>query len=620
MTGATGRHHNPAPDPVFLTIDDLRRAMTALNPAGDGFLDYLLTGQYSEGKDVWISSGAGARQFYRELLEENPHLACESPFGKYFRRDGIRKRGENRVAVRNVNAAPPLHREVIEAHRQRRMRGEVSPVAAFSGGPASKISALLCGLAARRKQAGLDVRFILDGAEQSNESGSASYEHVNHANALNAELDNTGFGILKSALSRALFGEPDPSVALSMNYAKVDLWGRAVTLRDIPIFLQNELHGLLQALRRRFNIPDDHTKSRRASKMSTEILSFLERELGVSLRLDNRKKRAIFLYFTKKHFEHSLRDNAELRASVGLQPAALTAEELMGFYGATILERVVAADLFTENGCINHGFDEICRQAMAGHGVEYLHRRRIADIYFEDGSYGGPCHAAGIVIEDVASGEKTCLPVDYLGLSLGPTATYHFDEALTFMDRLHDRFDFGLPVPYQTIATGISAQVLFRIVDQNLARCLPFSGMKQTHFVEMGRTSSHVLMKLTCGGVIGLPVYSRSYGISALASILRVLTPAMGLQFEDVVCAWPCSRGVNPSNNGQIVRLADNAVCRFGEGGTGMSKMGSNAQTMLDLLGLPWPAPPGLRMPDELFQHTVVDRRRRIARRLARKT
>jgi hypothetical protein len=92
------------------------------------------------------------------------------------------------------------------------------------------------------------------------------------------------------------------------------------------------------------------------------------------------------------------------------------------------------------------------------------------------------------------------------------------------------------------------------------------------------------------------------------------------LQFEDVICAWPCARGVNPSNNGQIVRMADNAVCRFGEGGTGMSKMGSNAQTMLDLLSLPWPAPEHLRVADALFRHTIIDRRSRIARRLARQT
>lgn len=618
MNDESGRYHNPAPDLVFGTIDDLRSEMTRLNASGDSFLDYLLSGNYSEGKGVWVNGVAGARQFYTSLLEANPSLACESPFGAYFRRDGIRERGENRVSVRNLNAAPSTHRAAIETHRQRRMSGQAAPIVVFSGGPAAKISALLCTLPTARKQIALDVRFILDGAEQSNESGSASYEHVNHANALNAELDNTGFGILKSAISRAVFGEPDPSVALSMNYAKVDLWPRAVALRDIPIFLLNELHGLLQVLRHHFNIPDDHTRSRLASKTSTEILTFLERELGIALRLDNQTKRAIFLYFTKEHFALSLRDNAELRASVGLQPVALAAKELAEFYGASILERVVAADLFTENACINHGFDEICRDAMVNRGVTYLHRRRIAEIYFEGGSVGGSCRAAGIVIQDVANGEKTCLPVDYLGLSLGPTATYHFDETRNFMDGLCDRFDFDLPVPYQTIATGLSAQVLFRIVDQDLARSIPFSGMKQTHFVEMGRTASHVLMKLTCGGVIGLPVYSRSYGISALASILRVLTPAMGLQFEDVICAWPCSRGVNPSNNGQIVRLADNAVCRFGEGGTGMSKMGSNAQTMLDLLGLPWPLPQNLRMPDDLFWHTIVDRRKGVARRMAR--
>ncbi|MDO8351907.1 MAG: hypothetical protein Q7T14_00465 [Aestuariivirga sp.] len=618
MNGESGRHHNPAPGLVFGTIDDLRSEMTRLNATGDRFLDYLLAGHYSEGKRVWINGGAGANQFYYTLLEANPHLACESPFSVYFRREGIRERGENRISVRNLSAAPLSHRTIIETHRQRSMSGEAAPIALFSGGPAAKISALLCTLPAARKRTALDIRFILDGAEQSNESGSASYEHVNHANALNAERDNTGFGILKSALSRAILGEPDPSIALSMNYAKVDLWPRAVALRDVPIFLQNELHGLLQIFRHHLNIPDDHTKSRLASKTSTGILTFLERELGISLRLDNQKKRAIFLYFTKEHFAHSLRDNAELRASVGLEPAALSAEELTEFYGASILKRVVAADLFTENGCINHGFDEICRNAMVNQGVAYLHRRRIAEIYFEDGPIGGICRAAGVVIQDVASGEKTCIPVDYLGLSLGPTASYHFDEARSLMDGLCDRFNFGLPVPYQTIATGLSAQVLFRIVDQELARCIPFSGMKQTHFVEMGRTDSHVLMKLTCGGVIGLPVYSRSYGISALASILRVITPEMGLQFEDVICAWPCSRGVNPSNNGQIVRLANNAVCRFGEGGTGMSKMGSNAQTMLDLLGLPWPAPQNLRIPEDLFRHTIVDRRKRVARRLAR--
>ena len=94
------------------------------------------------------------------------------------------------------------------------------------------------------------------------------------------------------------------------------------------------------------------------------------------------------------------------------------------------------------------------------------------------------------------------------------------------------------------------------------------------------------MVKLTGGGNIGTKYYSRSYGINALANMLRVITPESGLTFYDVVSAWPCSRGTNASNNGQLVRLSDNFVIRFAEGGTGMSKMASNAQIMLDMLGL----------------------------------
>lgn len=614
----TSPHHNPSPDPVFRKIDDLRRAMTRSNDEGDSFLNYLLEDEYSEGKGVWVNRKASARSFYDKLLKNNPYLASESPYGTNFKSDSVRKRGENQISIRNLCNAPPLHQAVIDAHRRKRNSGGQLPIALFAGGPAAKISALLCALPTMRKKIPLDVRFLLDGAEQSNESGSASYEHVNHANALNAELDNTGLGIFMSALTRAWRGEPNPDVALAVDYRKVDLWPRSITLKDIPIFLKNELHGRMQALRRVLGFTNDHTKSRLASKKSTEILSFLEQELRCSFRLENDEKRAVFLYFTMEHFRHSLQDNAELRNSVGLNPVALTMVALERLYGRKILECVVAADIFPENACIRHGFDEICRNEMIGLGVEYLHRRRIVDVYFETGPRGGASRVVGVTSQDLTNGEQTCLPVDYLGVSLGPTATYHFEEARTVPDRLRDWLGIASPVPYQTIATGMSAQVLFRIVDQDLARCLPFTGMKQTHFVEIGRTDSHVLMKLTCGGMIGIPVYSRSYGLSALASILRVLTTDTGLQFEDVICAWPCARGVNPSNNGQIVRLADNAVCRFGEGGTGMSKMGTNAQTMLDLLFLPWPAPQNLRMSDELFRHTVIDRRLPIAKRVAR--
>jgi hypothetical protein len=61
-----------------------------------------------------------------------------------------------------------------------------------------------------------------------------------HANALNAEHDNTGAGIFLSAVSRALRGEPDPAVALQFSYRKVDLWPLAVSLRDLPIYFGNE--------------------------------------------------------------------------------------------------------------------------------------------------------------------------------------------------------------------------------------------------------------------------------------------------------------------------------------------------------------------------------------------
>jgi hypothetical protein len=597
---------NPSPDPVFRCVDDLRRAMTASNPRGGSYLDYLLTGDYGEGKGVWINDSPGARTFYDALLLANPHLASESPYGTEFRKDEVRKRGDNRILVRPLADAPRAHQEIVAEHRECRARGTAAPSVLFSGGPASKIAALLCALPAM--QPPLAVRYVLDGAEQSNESGSASYEHINHANALNAELDNTGLGILLSAVSRALRGEPDPDVALSVTYKKVDLWLRAIALRDIPIYLGNEIHGLTQLLRGWLGRPTEHTKSRLAARQSTAILSYLERELGCSFRLDNEKKRAIFLYFAKNHYRLSLRDNDELRHLVGLRPQSLTREQLVDLYGEAILGRVVGADLFPENACIRHGFDAVCRAQMERLGIDYRHRQRICEIYF-DGS-----RAAGVAIQNLRTGEIECVPADHLGLSLGPSATYHYARTGAAVNRLADALQLDLPVPYQTIATGLSAQILFRITDADRARQLPFTGMKQTHFVEIGRTDTHVLMKLTCGGMIGLPVYSRSYGISALASILRVLTPDAGLQFEDVICAWPCARAVNASNNGQIVRLADNAVVRFGEGGTGMSKMGTNAQTMLDLLGLAWPAPPDLRMSRDLYAHTIIDRRSAVAR------
>jgi hypothetical protein len=328
-------------------------------------------------------------------------------------------------------------------------------------------------------------------------------------------------------------------------------------------------------------------------------------------------KRAVFLYFTERNYHLSREDNRELRTDVGLKPENLSTARLASFYGELLPARVYAGDLFPENACVRHGFDGVCREVLERLGARYLHRKRIKDIYFEASENDLVRSSVwGVSVEDVITGEVKCIPLDHIGLSLGPTATYHYVNDGAVGNRLKDFLGFGQPVPYQTIATGLSAQVLFRITDARKAAMLPFTGMKQTHFVEIGRTSSHVLVKLTCGGMIGLPVYSRSYGISALASLLRVITPSMGLQFEDVVCAWPCTRGVNPSNNGQAVRLAENAVCRFGEGGTGMSKMGANAQTLLDLAGVAWPLPMELRIGPELYAHTVLDNRKRIRERL----
>jgi|GEM_PF-3691566 len=560
--------------------------MTALNPDGATYLDHLLDGPFTNGKGVWVNESGKAKQAMADILASQPELASENPYAEYFRRS-VRQRGENLVILRGLREAPADHLAILRETRAK-------SVALFAGGPAAKIAALLAGLNGTHQ-----VHFVLDGAEQSNESGSASYEHVNHANALNAEYDNTGHGIFLTAMTRALFGEPDPAVALSHDYRKVDLWPHALRWRDIPIYAGNELHGLLQSLKRLFKLDDDHAKSRRASLISTHLMSWLEQRLGCSFRLDNTRKRAVFLFFTAAHVAYAARDNRELRAHVGLDPQSLTAEMLQDFYGPGITARVAAADLFPENACIRHGFDQVCRAAMEPLGIRDHHRRRIEGIYFDNGK------AVGVTLADPSIGEITCLALDHLGLSLGPTATYRYAQGK------------GSPVPYQTIATGLSAQVLFRITDDAKSRDLPFTGLKQTHFVEIGRSKTHVLMKLTCGGVIGLPVYSRSYGISALASLLRVIGPGVGLAFEDVISAFPCTRGINAPNNGQIVRLSDNAVVRFGEGGTGMSKMASNAQTMLDLTGLAWPAPQSLKMDEALYRHTVIDRRSAVSRRLS---
>jgi hypothetical protein len=165
-------------------------------------------------------------------------------------------------------------------------------------------------------------------------------------------------------------------------------------------------------------------------------------------------------------------------------------------------------------------------------------------------------------------------------------------------------------------ATGVTAQLLFRITDPKRFETMPHTGLKQTHFVEVGRWKDLLALKLTSGGNIGQAVYSRSYALGALSNLFRILTPGCGLEFLDVVCAWPGTRGINGPNNGQVVRLADNAAIRFGEGGTGMSKMATNAQTLIDMVGLQHGLPQDMALERDLYEHTIVDRRDRVRSRL----
>ena len=76
------------------------------------------------------------------------------------------------------------------------------------------------------------------------------------------------------------------------------------------------------------------------------------------------------------------------------------------------------------------------------------------------------------------------------------------------------------------------------------------------------------------------------------------------------------TRGVALSNNRRNVRLADDAVARFGEGGTGMSRMATNAQNIFDRQSLPGLTPAELRMREELYARTILGNRKLISGRL----
>lgn len=619
-SASEGVFFNPSPTHGIATLGALKRAMTAAGPHGAAYLDYLLTGRYFDGKAVWVSDTAATRAAYEQLLATHPHLITESPYSPRFRRDGIRVRGENPVRLSPIRAASAQDRASLDKHRAEVRAGLARPVAAFAGGPAAKIAALLSALQGQAAPAPI---FFLDGAEQSNESGSASYEHINHAHALNADFGNSGLAIALTAARRALFGERDAAAALKPGYRCIDLWPRGVTLRDVPIYLHYELHGLKHRMMNRLGRFNDHDRSRLAGKLSTRVLSVLEARAGVGLRMPAAPPRAFFLYTNQAQWRAAQRENRHLQKTLQLKVDGLSRDTLLEAYGKGVLDAICGGDLFPENNCIRHGFDGLVADALARLGGSYRARTGIREIYFAGGSAAETAdpQAVGLRIEDFTTGRTSFQPLDHLGLSLGPSATYHYHPQMAgapISRWLDGALEPRSPVPHQTIATGVTMQVLFRIVDRQRHRAFPFTGMKQTHFVEIGSNTEHVLVKLTAGGNIGLPVYSRSYAISALANLLRIVTPDSGLSFVDVVCAWPCTRGINGPNNGQIVRVADNCAIRFGEGGTGMSKMGSNAQTILDLVGIPHGLPPDATLAYRDYEHTVLDRRAHLARHLRR--
>jgi hypothetical protein len=603
--------YNPKPQDKFPTLNALREAMTLENPNGDAYLNYLLEGEYFAGKTLWTSNNPSSRAAYQAIMQANPELITESAYSEKNHDKSVREQGQNKIELCCINSATAEQKKQLEVYQRAVSNKSIPPKVIFSGGPAAKIAAILLELT-NKKNKKYDCEFFLDFAEKSNESGSASYEHIHHANALNAETDNTGMGILRSAIKRALVGESDPSIALNTDYKKVDLWPKAVRFKDLPIYLINEWDTFVQTMRKRFGLQTSHDKSRIASKLSTEILSYLEDELNCQFRLKQDPSRAIFLYYTTEQHKEAKKENRRLTKRIGLYPEPLSAEQLVSLYGESTLKHIVAADVFHENSCLRHGFDQICKRVLTDAGGQYHEGMLIKKVYLDqDGK-----RAVAILLEDLRNRETHFTPLSYLALSLGPSATYHFPAPQSLWEKLCDKFLLRQAVPHQTIASGLSCQLLFRINDPVKFKTLAHTGLKQAHFTEIGSDGKHIIIKLTSGGMIGLPVYSRSYGICALANLLRALGPDSGLTFIDVMSAYPCTRAINGTNNGELLLLADNFVLRYGEGGTGMSKMASNAQTFMQALKLEINLPKQLQIEKRLYQHTIKDRRKIVQQRL----
>ena len=605
LSSSKDRFYNPKPDAVFESLASLIAAMQVENKEGADFIQFLSSGDIKEGKAFWRSQHKKTFQIYQQFLQQQPELKTENPY------QFLEPKKHEPVIISDFDCLSDAEKKVVNTFHDTQKKRIV-----FSGGPAPKIAAVLSSL---NNKEGWDIRFIIDSACGSNESSSASYLHINHANALNSELENTGFWILPVLIKRNIFGEKNIDVALSATYKKVDLWLKNVTVPDMLLFISNTVHALNQRAKLLLGIKNEHDKSRLASFKSSKILAFIETTTKIKLTLKSQINRALVINFDKDDHEHSDKENQYLSINLGLKSHQLSKEEIAHFYSEKACESLSSVVSFADNGCVSHGFDGLIEKIASNIGFTYQKNKQITEVCIKGDK------AVAIWLTDTITLEKELLPITSLGLSLGPKVKYRYKHSQGIKTPLINKYynlctqgvDATAPIGYQTLATGISCQILFKITDPKKFTEFPFTSLKQTHFVEIASNDDFVLVKLTGGGNIGTKYYSRSYGINALANMLRVITPESGLTFYDVVSAWPCSRGTNASNNGQLVRLSDNFVIRFAEGGTGMSKMASNAQIMLDMLGLDHGLDDALLTKKDDYAHTIIDHRKKTKKVLA---
>ena len=591
--------YNPKPHSAFRVIEQLTATMQQENSDGANYVDYLLQGELKEGKGFWKTKNPTSIEVYKKFIKENPHLTTEDPFKEQV------KRSTKLIELSNFESLTEQQKKQVDDFLATGKQRIV-----YAGGPAAKIAAVLTGLNNKKNKS--DILFLIDDASRSNESSSASYAHINHANALNAEWASSGLGILPTLFKRNIFGEKNSNVALSVGYKSVDLWLNNVRYIDCKLFIKNIIHGLLQQFKKVLGIKNDHDKSRLASFQSSLILDYIEQKTAINLRLKSDENKAFFINVGTKAHQHALKENAYLKESIGLVSYQLSKQDLLYHYSSETGNNITSVDVFPSNGCIVHGFDKKIKAMSENTHFSYKENKQITGVCLKKGK------AVAVWVKDTKTANKQLIAITSLGLSLGPKAHYVYKNQTHNNSDNKQGVDGLSPIPHQTLATGVSCQILFKITDKEKFSSLPYTGLNQAHFVEMASNDNYVLVKLTGGGNIADKNYSRSYPINALADMLRVITPECGLTFYDVISAWPCSRGINATNNGQLVRLADNLVVRFGEGGTGMSKMASNAQIMIDMLGLQHGLDEKLLTTYDDYKHTIIDNRAKTLKALAR--